>query len=121
MPIPMLVLVPMPISMPVLVSMPIPMLVLEPMPIPMLVLVLVAMSIPMPVLVPMPMPILMPVPIPSGAPRAPVAPWVRKNGNLSMRKILVKASGMARGRVRLRRTAYGIRRTPYVAQDDIFT
>ena len=39
------------------------------------------------------------------------APWVRKNDNLSMRKILVKASGMARGRVRLRRTAYGIRRT----------
>ena len=33
-------------------------------------------------------------------------PWVRKNGNLSMREILVKASGIARGRVRLRRTAY---------------
>ena len=55
----------------------------------------------------------------SGAPRAPYgracsAPWVRKNGNLSLRKILVKASGMARERVRLRRTAY-------VALDEIFT
>ena len=51
----------------------------------------------------------------SGTPRAPVArarraPWVRKNGNPSMREILVKASGMVRGRVRLRRTAYGVRR-----------
>ena len=39
----------------------------------------------------------------SGAPYAPYgrrAPWVRKNGNLSMREILVKASGMAHGRVR---------------------
>ena len=30
------------------------------------------------------------------------ASWVRKYGNPSMREILVKASGMARGRVRLR-------------------
>ena len=50
----------------------------------------------------------------SGAPRARRARWVRKNGNLSLRKILVKASGMARERVRLRRTAY-------VALDEIFT
>ena len=42
------------------------------------------------------------------------ASWVRKYGNPSMREILVKASGMARGRVRLRRTAY-------VSPDDIFT
>ena len=54
----------------------------------------------------------------SGAPRAPVGrarrePWVRKNGNPSMREILVKASGMARGCVRLRPT--------YVAPDNIFT
>ena len=47
---------------------------------------------------------------PTGA-RARRAPWVRKNGNLSMREILVKAREMARGRVRLRRTAYGVRRT----------
>ena len=33
------------------------------------------------------------------------ASWVRKNGNPSMREILVMASGMARGRVRLRPTA----------------
>ena len=39
------------------------------------------------------------------------APWVRKNGNPSMREILVKANGMARGRVRLRPTAYSLRRT----------
>ena len=45
----------------------------------------------------------------SGAPRARRAPWVRKNGNPSMREILVKSSGMARGRVRLQPT------------DDIFT
>ena len=49
-----------------------------------------------------------------GAPSAPVrrarrAPWVRKNGNPSMREILIKASGMARGRVHLRPTAYGVR------------
>ena len=31
------------------------------------------------------------------------APWVRKNGNPSMREILVNAGGMARGCVRLRR------------------
>ena len=42
------------------------------------------------------------------------APWVSKNGNPSMREILVKASRMAHGRVRLRPTAY-------VAPDDIFT
>ena len=62
----------------------------------------------------------------SGAPRAPVrrarrAKWVRKNGNPSMRKILVKASGMALGRVRLRPTAYSLQPTVYVAPDDIFT
>ena len=42
------------------------------------------------------------------------ASWVRKYGNPSMREILVKASGMARGRVRLRRTACA-------APDDILT
>ena len=44
----------------------------------------------------------------SGAPggaAARGASWVRKYGNPSMREILVKASGMARGRVRLRRTS----------------
>ena len=57
----------------------------------------------------------------SGAPRTPVGrarrePWVRKNGNPSMREILVKAKGMARGRVRVR-----LRPTAaYVAPDDIF-
>ena len=52
----------------------------------------------------------------SGAPggaAARGASWVRKYGNPSMREILVRASGMARGRVRLRRTAS-------VAPDDIF-
>ena len=43
--------------------------------------------------------------------RARSAPWVRKNGNPSMREILVKASGMARGRVRLRPIAYSLRCT----------
>ena len=42
--------------------------------------------------------------------RARRAPWVRKNGNPSMREISVKASGMARGRV-----------PAYVTPDDIFT
>ena len=32
------------------------------------------------------------------------APWVRKYGNPSMREILVMASGMVRGRMRLRPT-----------------
>ena len=50
----------------------------------------------------------------AGGTAASGASWVRKYGNPSMREILVKASGMARGRVRLRRTAY-------VAPDDIFT
>ena len=49
----------------------------------------------------------------SGAPdgaAARGASLVRKYGNPLMRKILVKASGMACGRVRLRRMAYGVRR-----------
>ena len=44
----------------------------------------------------------------SGAPGGPAArgaSWVRKYGNPSMREILVKVSGMARERVRLRRSA----------------
>ena len=47
----------------------------------------------------------------SGAPggaAASGASWVRNYDNPSMKKILVKASGMARGRVRLRPTAYGV-------------
>ena len=48
----------------------------------------------------------------SGAPggaAARGASWVRKYGNPSMREILVKASRMARGRVHLRPTAFGLR------------
>ena len=45
--------------------------------------------------------------------RADGAPWVRKFGNPSVQEIMVRASGMARGCVRLRPT--------HVALDDIFT